>query len=403
MGAFNVELELAYIELKEFLYSPLTLKIGRQDLWFGRGFIIGANYIDPNMSLNAPEYTAIKSFDAVRATLDYDPWTIDAVFAKIAENWERSDDDTNLWGVNVGYVFDDYNAEAEAYWFLKQQRFTGDNPYAQLNTLMDIARTPLYASMITPGTVIANLELLQQLPQQQIGVINGNNSNDVHTIGTRGSFDPIEDWTIALEGAYQFGEYLGTNYQIEQRLRSAWAVDAEIECRFWQDDFAWRPTLGAEYIFYSGEEDMGNIYSGVSGEYHGWDPMFRGKVDTAIREWQNVMYRTSQASTPSWTNQHQVLVKGGLEPTDSLAFTATYGAFWLVEPWASNTTTFNGINIPENTQMFVGQEVDLNLTWDYTEDVQFGLLTGWFFPGDHFNSSTDDVATDIVGSVKLSF
>jgi len=29
---FNVGLDLAYIELKEFLYSPLTLKIGRQDL-----------------------------------------------------------------------------------------------------------------------------------------------------------------------------------------------------------------------------------------------------------------------------------------------------------------------------------------------------------------------------------
>ena len=41
--AFDLILDLAYVELKEFLYSPLTLKIGRQDLWFGKGLIVGAN------------------------------------------------------------------------------------------------------------------------------------------------------------------------------------------------------------------------------------------------------------------------------------------------------------------------------------------------------------------------
>ena len=75
-----------------------------------------------------------------------------------------------------------------------------------------------------------------------------------------------------------------------------------------------------------------------------------------------------------------------------------YAHFWLVEDWAENTDVVN-----ENTNRNIGDEVDLQLTWDYTEDVQFGLLTGWFFPGDHFASGTDDVATDIVGTVKLSF
>ncbi|MBD3295756.1 MAG: hypothetical protein GF392_00115, partial [Candidatus Omnitrophica bacterium] len=73
--AFDVEVDLAYIELKEFLYSPLTLRIGRQDLFFGKGFIIGANYYGQNannvQNLFAPEYTARKSFDAIRATMDY--------------------------------------------------------------------------------------------------------------------------------------------------------------------------------------------------------------------------------------------------------------------------------------------------------------------------------------------
>ena len=364
-AAFDVQVDLAYIELKEFLYSPLTLRIGRQDLWFGKGFIIGNALTDPNASLFPQEYTAIKSFDAVRATLDYDPWTIDAVFAKIIEGSRRADDDMNLWGVNVGYIFDVYNAEAEVYWFYKQDRMT--------------------------GTAVA------QPPRASVR--NGADSNDVHTIGTRGSFDPIEDWTIAGELAYQAGSFVGINAQQERRKRGGWAADASLECRYWQDQFAWRPVAAVEYVFYSGEENIGNRNVWTDGTYNGWDPMFRGKFDTAIREFQNVFYGTAMASSPSYTNQHQMLVRGTLEPTDSLTFEALFGYFWLAEPWAEKTQWQN-----QNTKKDIGAEVDLRLTWDYTEDVSFDLLTGWFFPsGGHYAGNADDVATDIVGTVKLSF
>ncbi len=352
----KLDVDLAYIELKEFLYSPLTLRIGRQDLWFGKGFIIGANLQDPQFNIYPKEYTAIRSFDAVRATLDYDPWTIDGVYAKISENMRRSDDDVNLWGVNIGYVFDVYNAEAEGYWWWKQSR--------------------------NPGTANGT----------SITSMNGHDDNSVHTLGGRGSFDPIEDWTIAVEAAYQCGQYLGINSQVNGRDRSAWAIDAMIECRYWQDDFAWRPVLGVEYIFYSGENDQGLMNANTTGDYQGWDVMFRGKFDTAIREFQNVYYATAQASSPSFTNQHQILVRGSVEPTDSLTFEALYGHFWLQEQWTPALSNKN-----------LGDEVDLSLTWDYTEDVSFNLLAAWFFPGKHFQSPNKDTATDIVGTVKLSF
>jgi hypothetical protein len=355
--AYDIIVDLAYIELKEFLYSPLTLRIGRQDLWFGKGFIIGNSLQDPTGSVWPQEYTAITSFDAIRATLDYDPWTIDAVYAKISENARRSDDDTNLYGINVGYVFDAYNAEIEGYWWYNQDR----NP--------DTAATAV-----------------------SITTINSNTPNDIHTLGGRGSFDPIEDWTIAVEAAYQTGDFLGIANQRQGRDRSAWAIDAMIECRYWQDDFAWRPVAAVEYIYYSGEKDMGNRGVNTSGAYNGWDPMYRGKFDTAIREFQNVFYRTAQFSCPSFTNQHQILVSGTVEPTDSLTFSAKYGHFWLAENWSNGNTDRNA-----------GDEVDLQLTWDYTEDVSFGLLAAWFFPGDHFRGGMDDAATDLVGTVKLSF
>jgi hypothetical protein len=171
-----------------------------------------------------------------------------------------------------------------------------------------------------------------------------------------------------------------------------------VECRYWQDQFAWRPVVGVEYIFYSGESNMGNRRVNADGTYEGWDPMFRGKFDTAIREFQNVFYRTAMVSCPSTTNQHQILVSGSIEPTDSLTISAKYAHFWLAENWASVSDV-----VPENRDKNIGDEVDINVTWDYTEDVQFGILSAWFFPGDHFAGGQDDTATDIVGTVKLSF
>jgi len=372
---FDVGVDLAYIELKEFLYSPLTLRIGRQDLWFGKGFVVGANLQDPNNTILANEYTAMTSFDAIRATLDYDPWTIDTIYAKIWENDISSKDDQDLYGVNVGYVFDTYNAEAEGYWFYKDDRST-----------------------VRP----------RQIKEH----------NTVHTIGLRGSADPIENWTISAEGAYQFGDFVGFRDQAEDRSRSAYALDISGECRHFRESFAWKPVIGVEYILYSGDDEEYPTAQ-TTGSYGGWDPMYRGKFDTAYREfvgmfnathmgWVGMRANYIQAYTDaSFTNQHQAIVYGSLMPTDSLTIDGKVAFFWMQYDRAflsTQTSPANSNNsTTENRKQYLGTEVDVQLTWDYTEDVSFGLLSAWFFPGSFYYDQSEDTATDLVGTVKLSF
>ena len=44
----DVHIDAAYVTLKEFLYSPLTVVVGRQDLQYGTGFIVGPGLLaDP--------------------------------------------------------------------------------------------------------------------------------------------------------------------------------------------------------------------------------------------------------------------------------------------------------------------------------------------------------------------
>ncbi len=370
---FDIGVDLAYIELKEFLYSPLTLKIGRQDIWFGKGFIVGVNQWDPQGTINADEYSTSNAFDAIRATLDYDPWTIDLIAAKIWEDAIQASDDEDLYGVNVGYIFDVYNAEAEAYWFNKRD------------------------------DSIENWDI--------------KDDNIVHTMGLRGSLDPIENWTVAAEAAFQYGSYVGSRDQSDKRKRNAWALDVSAECRHFQELYAWKPKIGVEYIYYSGNRniaDEDNIYGNpkyFNGTYTGWDRMYRGKFDSAIRDYMGLYYLTNQDvnnartyMTPSYpdaadSNQHQVIVAGSLQPTDSLTVDVRYFNFW------QQYQTKHMDNFPQlvKDKNYLGAEIDLEFTWDYTEDVSFGLLTAWFIPGGHYYDQSDDIATDVVGAVKLSF
>lgn len=357
---FNVYVDLAYVTLKDFIYSPLTVTIGRQDLWFGKGFIVGANQQNPGTNLTAPEYTAINSFDSVKAVLDFDPWTITGVYAKIFEDAVQANDDVDLWGVNVGYKFDSYRAEAEGYWFFKKD--------------------------------------------DQVDHWGGiKSNNDVHTIGMRGSVDPIDVLTLAAEGAWQCGNYMGSRLQVNNRDRSAWALDVSGELRYFTDKLSWKPKIGVEYIWYSGNEPEDNP-AVASGTYQGWDMMYRGKFDSAIREYVGRFYTsarypvrptqlTSNADA-SFTNQHQVIFLGSLQPVDSLMLKANYNLFWNQHKYVGNQDKSGG---------FVGQEIDLNAIWDYTEDVSFGILAAWFVPGEVYYDGLNEVATDIVGSVKVSF
>ena len=150
----DLGIDLAYVQIKELFFEPLTIKIGRQDLWFGRGLVIGANQVDPGFigatmldnlgagllinsrrGIGSPELTAFNSFDAIRATIDFEqyaPLVVDLVYAKIDENAIGPENDIDLYGINAGYTWDVYNAEAEAYYWLRYNKsvpnsFTGGN------------------------------------------------------------------------------------------------------------------------------------------------------------------------------------------------------------------------------------------------------------------------------------
>ncbi len=340
---FDVVLDLAYVQMREIFYSPLTLTIGRQDIWLGRGLIIGNNNTDWDTQGNllADEYAVTTAFDALRATLDFNPWTLDFIYSKVQEGTHNPEDDRDLYIANINYKFAEYNAVAEAYFVTDSNR----------NTLAG-----------SPST--SNLE--------------------THTVGGRAQFDPISQITLGGELAYQFGDYhnsLGSAV----RDRGAWLFDIFGTYRF---DNQWKPEITLEYVHFSGEEA-----GTTTDEYNSWNPLYRGKFWTAYADFRGFVFATDDASdTAATTNQNFVQAKGSLKPMEDLLLEAAFTYLWFDEsPVAGGSDE-------------LGWELDLQAIYDYTEDVSFGILVGWFVPGDYYtNSNGDDTATNVVSSVKVTF
>ncbi len=349
---FDLTLDLAYVQMKEIFYSPLTLTIGRQDLWFGRGFIIGNNHLswDRQGSTQADEYSVTTAFDAARATLDFNPWTIDLVYALLDENSNNPEDDIDLYIANINYKFAEYNAVAEAY----------------------------YVGEIDKATLAGTA---------------GTHDNNTHTLGGRLQFDPISQITLGGELAYQFGNYRAT-LGGTRRDRTAWAADVFGTYRW---DYTWKPEVTVEYVYFSGENDLG---TGSSNDYSAWNSLYRGKFWTAYEDFREFQYGTSDAGDQSARTNHEMLqVKGSIKPLEDLLIEASFSYFWTPEDiHTTPTDPSTGSRANE-----IGYEIDAQVTYDYTEDVSFGFLLGYFVSGDFYENPNNDNAMDMVSSVKVTF
>ncbi len=347
---FNIDLDLAYVQMKEIFYSPLTLTVGRQDLWFGRGFIIGNNNVawDPNGIVAAKEYSVTTAFDAIRATLDFNPWTIDFVYAKIFEGNQNLNNDIDLYITNINYKFADYNAVAEAYWVTQWDR-----------------------SLVNSAA--------------------GLKASDTETLGGRVQFDPISQISLGGELAYQFGDYQST--AVIDKERGAWAADLFGTYRF---DNTWKPEVTVEYVYFSGESDLSN----GKGSYGSWNGLYRGKFWTAYEDFREFIYTTTQAGdTPATQNSEMIQVKGAIKPLEDMLLEGSWSHFWSPE----SEWTGGAPNVGTKLGNTIGNEFDAQITYDYTEDVSFGFLAAWFIPGNKFQSPNDKNATDFVASTKVTF
>lgn len=219
----DVEVYQAYIEADEMFGWPVRLRVGRQELFFGKGWMVGNNS-------NHPEFAGL-SFDAIRLT--YTPWdivTLDAFWSKLVERSPlEQDGDTDLYGVYGSYRPLDELA-IDAYWFWVRDA---------------MSRQDRNASVVTEWVE-------SQLGLDDYGVTN------LHTLGMRlsGAWNGLD---YDVEAAYQLGDasavgalFRPYGYGDNRADFDAWAAELEVGYRF---DFTCKPRVYLGGAVFYGEDN----------------------------------------------------------------------------------------------------------------------------------------------------
>lgn len=321
-----IDIDLAYVTLKEFLYSPLTLKVGRQELRIGSALVIGNGVITDMSGLLENDLTSRKAFDAILATLDYDPLILNIGTAKLVESVKSSSDDADAYVVDAIY------------------KFGGKN-----NVVADASFILAHNSSNT-GTAYKGI--------------------DTNVVDLRLTADPLKNLSTELEYAFQFGK-AGTS-TIDRNLR-AWALTVGANYAF--ADVKYTPKLGVKYDYRSGDK----ISAANPDNVKAWQGLYEDQVNGVIFD-------------PN-SNISIIKVSGSMKPMEDVILNADYYNYRYAQKAAAASTTRKG-------KKDAGDEVDLSLVYNYTEDVSFGLLGAMFWPGDYVDGKT---ATEVLGSMKVTF
>ncbi|MFA6129716.1 MAG: alginate export family protein [Candidatus Omnitrophota bacterium] len=343
-GATNsdIDLDLAFVTLKEFLYSPLSLTIGRQEISFGNSLIIGNAKVNSTSTSIPTDLSERKGFDAIRATLDYDPLVVDLVYAQVKQTNSTDRNTVSLTGINANYALNK-KTNVSAYYWLKKDN---NQPIA-----------------------------------------NGSRTDQLSTIGALISSNPIENLSTSLEAAYQFGR--NTASATGQKRHDAWALQAMADYTFAKVKTT--PKIGASYTYLSGANTGGT-------RNQGWDPMF---YDQKLN---NIVY-----TILPFSNMNAFNLKGSCKPVDDVTVSVVYGYYDVAQKNSASFTvphTYDGGSTyytgTYTGKTHLGSAIDGTVTYDYTEDVQFGLTAGLFSPGNALTSDTAN-ATQLIGSMKVTF
>ncbi len=191
----DVEVYQAYIEAREMWGTPLRLKVGRQEMTLGSGWLVGTNDKRYN-------FTGL-SWDAVRLGYVSDTVTVDAFAAKIAENFaDFFEDDIDLYGVYGSYTGLE-DIVIDAYWLYLRD---------------DAAK---YKA-------------------------------DLHTVGLRGA-GKVGAFDFEAEVAYQFGDKDEFTWWIfgTDKDFNAWGLNLDAGYTF---DITWQPRIYAGFAYLEGDE-----------------------------------------------------------------------------------------------------------------------------------------------------
>ncbi|MCK5861666.1 MAG: alginate export family protein [Candidatus Hydrogenedentes bacterium] len=362
----DVLLHQGYIEMRKLFDQPLRLRIGRQELFFGKGFLV-SNLIVPSQFI---------SFDALRLTYAVDNLVVDAFASKLNENNPGDDDDVDFYGVYGTYSgFAPLNISAY-YFYLHDQSEIARAENTQLGRWINDWRGYDYST------------------------------TQFHTVGTR-LFGKYEGFDYDLEVAYQFGKAshlgslfknTGSNFGDTDARYDNWAIDAKLGYTF--RDTMWQPRIYMQGVLLQGEDNRDISF----GEW--LNPFRKPEASVSFNRLFTHLNYAPTVNDNSWlSNFYQASAGVEIQPTAKIRMHFHVAYDWVCAPFASpRTIGFAGRRIPiapslgfwtDDTSNDVGWEIAAWMKYHYSEDLWFMLYGNYLWPKEaltrgsfmHFNGT----------------
>jgi len=353
--ADDVEVYQAYIEANEMFGYPLRLRIGRQAIKLGSGWLIGTG--------DAGAYFTGISFDAIRATYATDMFSVDAVWAKLAENSPlEQDGDVDLYTLYGSYLgLEDITVDA--YWiWVRDSRALFDTPSGVVGKWVE-----------------------DVLGKDDYDVTN------LHTVGLRGA-GVVGAFDFEAEVAYQFGN--------AGQVGNIWA-GAGLASPYGDDDFefgelggqvlvgytfdmAWNPRVYLGGVYLGGEDNRDLSFVDWLGAVFCpyWNADASVGFNRLFSDWEYSKFVDAAGSTVSnlWAAHGGVIV----HPTEALTASVYVAYIAALDSYDTTWPVWNILGwrvLPLYNLSWIDQETDSALCWEaglvlnyaYSEDLAFEL------------------------------
>ena len=314
------------------------------------------------------------NFDAARLVLDYYPFTLDLVGARVADGIANAGHLAGTFGGDAGHP------SADMLWVNARYEMTD-------SVLKDIEAYFGYLAQSGHGGVSsASLPPTLNGASPMIG-------------GIRADLNLTEGFSMWAEGAYEFGDSinsLGGDYI------SAWL--ANFGAKFGMKDKAWSPSFNFNYTYASGG---GSLDSGPTG--HAFVPWF-----DYVDGYNGYLF------APMLSNIHIFNIGASVKPYENTTLSLQAYYYMKVDrdsfAGSNPNVDIGGLEFANPNEFFVqgesgqnpsnelGWELDSILGYDYSKDVRLQLVYGFFVPEDAYQKAGYvSVAHEIRGEINVKF